>query len=82
MNCIPSHAKKATRNVQDNDTIATALYNRMRGKFNTKDQIEFYSLADKYRAHCLKTGHMHRYYNGWQAEIMYDINFNHFYRAM
>lgn len=78
--CIQARAGNDTS--KDIDTTGITLYKELRAKFNNTDQQDFYDTAAKYRTHCLKSGRMHEYYNGWQAEIMYDINFNHFYRAM
>lgn len=54
----------------------------MRKYFNTPYADSMHNATGKYCEYWLKRGDMHHYYNGWQSEIMYEINYNHFYNAM
>lgn len=64
------------------DTTAERLMGELRKKFNSDNRDALYAVADEYRRHSLRTGNMADFYMVWKAEIMYDINFNHFYQAM
>jgi signal transduction histidine kinase len=67
---------------QGKDTTSIHLLNEVRKYFNSDNEGAFYIAAEKYRDYYLKTGNTHLYYKGWEHEILYDVNHNHFYRAM
>ena len=77
--CMPLHA--LTQN-QGKDTTGVQLLNDVRKYFNSDNEGAFYIAAEKYREHYLNAGNTHLYYKGWEHEILYDVNHNHFYRAM
>ena len=77
--CQPPMAIAQT---QKKDTMSTHLLNEVRKYFNSTDEGAFYIAAERYRDYYLSTGDLHLYYKGWSHEILYDVNHNHFYRAM
>lgn len=75
--CGLAHVRAA-----NDDGTGGRILDDMRRHFNSTHEDSMYQAAETYREYYLKEGNMHNFYKGWQAEIMYDINFNHFYRAM
>lgn len=73
-----NHAYAAGKQDRTNDR----LLDEMRKYFNTTHTDSMYKAAKRYRDYNLRANNMPNFYKGWQAEIMYDINFNHFYMAM
>lgn len=65
-----------------NDTTGNYVLQEVRKYFNTDNEGAFYIAAKRYRDYHVKTGNLHLYYRGWEYEILYDVNHNHFYRAM
>ncbi len=68
--------------VSGNDSVSKREMERMHKFFPTTQRDSMYDAAAKYKAHNLANGNMHNFYKGWMNEIIYDINFNHFYKAM
>lgn len=66
----------------ESDTMAMRLLKEVRKYFTLDDERGFYMRASQYRDHMLECENMADYYQGWTNEILYDINHNHFYRAM
>lgn len=64
------------------DTVSIREMKRMHRFFPTTQRDSMYDAVAKYKAHNLANGNMHNFYKGWMNEIIYDINFNHFYKAM
>ena len=64
------------------DTTGNDVLQEVRKYFNSDNEGAFYIAAERYRDYHLKTGNLHLYYKGWEHEILYDVNHNHFYRAM
>lgn len=67
---------------QKQDTTSTYLLNEVRKYFNSDNEGAFYIAVQNYRDYYAKAGNLHLYYKGWEHEILYDVNHNHFYRAM
>lgn len=61
---------------------AEKLLSDLRKYFNDAEEDSFYIAAEKYRHYYLERGELRQYYKGFEDEILHDINFNHFYRAM
>lgn len=61
---------------------AEQLLNDLRKYFNVAEEDSFYMAAENFRQYYLEQGDLHQYYKGYEDEILHDINFNHFYRAM
>jgi signal transduction histidine kinase len=64
------------------DEKAEQLLNDLRKYFNDTHEDSFYLVANDYRQYNLEKGDLRQYYKGYEDEILHDINFNHFYRAM
>lgn len=64
------------------DEKAEQLLNDLRKYFNDPREDSFYVAAEKYRQYYLQQQNERMYYKGFEDEILHDINFNHFYRAM
>lgn len=73
----PCNTKAVSR-----DTISEHLLDDVRKYFNMEDEQAFYKSAARYREYMLKEKNLPDYYQGWTHEILYDVNHNHFYRAM
>ncbi len=58
------------------------LLNDVRKYFNVEPEDSFYQAANNFRQYYLEQGELHNYYTGFENEILHDINFNHFYRAL
>lgn len=78
MTCLANRAHAATTN----DAQADSILKDLRRHFNTTNKDSLYQTAARYRAHQLNKGDLYRYYQGWQYEILYEINLNNFYHAM
>lgn len=66
----------------EKDSILIREYGKMHEFFHTKEKDSMYNAVAKYKARSLELGDMHDFYKAWMNEILYDINFNHFYKAM
>lgn len=67
---------------QKTDTMSTYLLNEVRKFFNSNNEGDFYIACENYREYYLATGNLPLYYKGWMHEVLYDVNHNHFYRAL
>lgn len=67
---------------QKTDTMSTHLLNEVRKFFNSNNEGDFYIACENYREYYLATGNLPLYYKGWMHEVLYDVNHNHFYRAL
>lgn len=67
---------------QSNDTLSQHVLNEVRKYFNSDNEGAFYIAAQRYREHHLQNGDQHLYFQGWMHEVLYDVNHNHFYRAL
>ena len=74
---IPSKAEAITQ-----DTVSERLMEDIRKYFNMEDEQAFYKSTARYRDYMLEKNNLPNYYQGWTNEILYDVNHNHFYRAM
>lgn len=72
----------AVAQTQKTDTTSTHLLNEVRKYFNSNNEGAFYIACENYREYYLATGDLPLYYKGWMHEVLYDVNHNHFYRAM
>jgi signal transduction histidine kinase len=68
--------------MEQTDTVMEKLLTNMREQFNTEDRKALIEACKEYKAYNLEIGNLYNYYQGWQTEVMYDINHNNFYRAM
>lgn len=73
---------KQTAQTQQKDTISYHLLNEVKAFFNSNEEEKFYQAVSRYRNHQLEQGLLRNYYQGWEHEILYDVNHNHFYRAL
>ena len=64
------------------DDTTGLLLQRVRVTFNQNNEQEFYDAVSNYRNHLLKHGDISGYYLNWKNEVLYDVNHNHFYRAL
>ena len=64
------------------DDTATRLLQRVRITFNQNNEQEFYEAVEEYGNYLLKQGDISGFYLSWKNEVLYDVNHNHFYRAM
>ncbi len=67
---------------QSKDTLSQHVLNEVRKYFNSDNEGTFYIAAQRYREHHLQNGDQHLYFQGWMHEVLYDVNHNHFYRAL
>ena len=67
---------------QAKDDSASHLLQRVRITFNQNNEQEFYDAVAEYRNYLLKQGNISGYYLNWKNEVLYDVNHNHFYRAL
>ena len=65
-----------------NDSVAKKLLQEVRVTFNQNDERAFYEASDKYKDYQLKKNDLKGYYLSWKNEVLYDVNHNHFYRAL
>ena len=64
------------------DTTETNLLQKVRTAFNQNNEHQFYEAIGNYRKYLLGEGNMNGYYLCWKNEVLYDVNHNHFYRAL
>lgn len=64
------------------DTTAANLLQKVRNAFNQNNEHNFYVAIGDYRKYLLGEGNMNGYYLCWKNEVLYDVNHNHFYRAL
>ena len=67
---------------QAEDDITNRLLQKVRIAFNQNNEQEFYDAVGNYRNYLLKQGDISGFYLAWKNEVLYDVNHNHFYRAM
>ena len=65
-----------------NDSVAKKLLQEVRVTFNQNDERAFYEASDNYKNYQLKENDLKGYYLSWKNEVLYDVNHNHFYRAL
>ena len=68
--------------VQRNDSVGNELLQKVRVTFNQNDENAFYDAISNYRSHLLKHKDTSAFYLSWKNEVLYDVNHNHFYRAL
>lgn len=64
------------------DTTSIHVLNEVRKYFNSDNEGAFYIAAERYREYYLSKDDLPMYYKGWMHEVLYDVNHNHFYRAL
>lgn len=64
------------------DTTEASLLQDVRKTFNQNNEQLFYEAIDKYRKYLLGEDNIGGYYLCWKNEVLYDVNHNHFYRAL
>ena len=64
------------------DSLDGQLLKEVRITFNQNDEQAFYDAIGKYRNHLLSQDCVSDYYLMWKNEVLYDVNHNHFYRAL
>ena len=64
------------------DTTAAKLLQQVRTTFNQNDEQKFYEANAQYRNYLLGEDNISGYYLCWKNEVLYDVNHNHFYRAL
>ena len=67
---------------QVKDDTTSRLLQKVRITFNQNDEHAFYEANANYRNYLLKQGDVSGFYLSWKNEVLYDINHNHFYRAL
>ena len=67
---------------QSKDDSASHLLQRVRITFNQNNEQEFYNAVAEYRNYLLKQDNISGFYLNWKNEVLYDVNHNHFYRAL
>lgn len=67
---------------QRNDSVGNELLQKVRVTFNQNDENAFYDAISNYRSHLLKHKNTSAFYLSWKNEVLYDVNHNHFYRAL
>ena len=67
---------------QAKDDSTSQLLQKVRTTFNQNNEQEFYNAVRDYRNYLLKQGDTSGYYLHWKNEVLYDVNHNHFYRAL
>lgn len=72
----------ASVQAQEKDDTADRLLQQVRITFNQNNEQEFYEAIEQYGNYLLKKGDISGYYLNWKNEVLYDVNHNHFYRAM
>jgi len=75
------HVNASTKPTSE-DSTAEKLLGDMRKYFNDSNEDSFYHAVNNYKAFYLRRNDMRQYFKGSENEILHDINFNHFYRAM
>ena len=64
------------------DTTEARLLQQVRNTFNQNNEQKFYEANAQYRKYLLGEDNMNGYYLCWKNEVLYDVNHNHFYRAL
>ena len=64
------------------DTAETHLLQQVRNAFNQNNEQRFYEVMAQYRNYLLEKDNISGYYLCWKNEVLYDVNHNHFYRAL
>ena len=67
---------------QVKDDTISRLLQKVRITFNQNDEHAFYEANANYRNYLLKQGDISGFYLSWKNEVLYDVNHNHFYRAL
>ena len=67
---------------QVKDDTTSRLLQKVRITFNQNDEHAFYEANTNYRNYLLKQGDISGFYLSWKNEVLYDVNHNHFYRAL
>ena len=67
---------------QEKDDTASYLLQKVRVTFNQNNEQEFYDAIHEYREYLLKNEDLSGFYLSWKNEVLYDVNHNHFYRAL
>ena len=67
---------------QDKEDTADSLLQKVRITFNQNNEQEFYDAIHEYREYLLKKEDLSGFYLSWKNEVLYDVNHNHFYRAL
>ena len=67
---------------QQNDSLGNKLLQDVRTTFNKNNEQAFYKAIGNYRDYLLKNDDTSAFYLSWKNEVLYDVNHNHFYRAM
>ena len=67
---------------QVKDDTTSRLLQKVRITFNQNDEHAFYEANANYRNYLLKQGDVSGFYLSWKNEVLYDVNHNHFYRAL
>lgn len=67
---------------QVKDDTTSRLLQKVRITFNQNDEHAFYEANANYRNYLLKQGDISGFYLSWKNEVLYDVNHNHFYRAL
>lgn len=75
-------APKAAGQTTEKESTGTRLLNEVKAYFNSDDERAFYQACANYRNYHLQQKDLRNYYQGWEHEILYDVNHNHFYKAM
>ena len=78
LTCLPMSEVRA----QAKDDSVGKLLQRVRVTFNQNNEQEFYEAIGKYRDYLLKSDDLSGFYLSWKNEVLYDVNHNHFYRAL
>ena len=67
---------------QQDDPYGNKLLQEVRTTFNQNDEQAFYDAINKYRNYLRGQDDTSAFYLSWKNEVLYDINHNHFYRAL
>ena len=67
---------------QVKDDTTSRLLQKVRITFNQNDEHAFYEANANYRNYLFKQGDISGFYLSWKNEVLYDVNHNHFYRAL
>lgn len=67
---------------QVKEDTTSRLLQKVRITFNQNDEHAFYEANANYRNYLLKQGDVSGFYLSWKNEVLYDVNHNHFYRAL
>ena len=67
---------------RDTDSVTRKLLQKVRITFNQNNEQDFYDAVSAYRTRLFQQGNRAGYYLSWKNEVLYDVNHNHFYRAL